>query len=103
MTESSTVRSTRRGSTRPGEHEAGGHQAGEHEEKEHGAPDRDEIDPIGQLAAAAGYDDPERWWEDVVEARAESREPKGAVFAAIGEAMAELRAGRSGSVARAAP
>ncbi|MEU6726246.1 DUF5682 family protein [Nonomuraea wenchangensis] len=26
-------------------------------------------DPIGTLAAAAGYDDPERWWEDVVEHR----------------------------------
>ena len=54
-------------------------------------------DPIGQLAAAAGYDDPERWWEDVIEARAQSPEPEGAVFTAIGEAMAELRAGRSGS------
>src|SRR4029453_15209921 len=21
-------------------------------------------DPLGELAAAAGYDDPERWWED---------------------------------------
>jgi Family of unknown function (DUF5682) len=56
-----------------------------------------EPDPIGQLAAAAGYDDPERWWEDVIEARAESPEPEGAVFSAIGEAMAELRAGRSDS------
>ncbi len=26
-------------------------------------------DPLGALAAAAGYDDPERWWEDVVEHR----------------------------------
>jgi hypothetical protein len=24
-------------------------------------------DPIGELAEAAGYDDPERWWEDLVE------------------------------------
>jgi hypothetical protein len=56
-----------------------------------------EPDPIGQLAAAAGYDDPERWWEDVVEARAESAERESVVFAAIGEAMAELRAGRTGS------
>jgi hypothetical protein len=55
----------------------------------------EEPDPIGQLAAAAGYDDPERWWEDVIEARAES--PDSALFAAIGEAMAELRAGRAGS------
>ena len=57
----------------------------------------EEPDPIGRLAAAAGYDDPERWWEDVVEARAESPERESAVFAAIGEAMAELRAGRTGS------
>ncbi|MEW2634617.1 DUF5682 family protein [Streptomyces sp. NPDC048389] len=27
------------------------------------------IDPIAVLAATAGYDDPERWWEDVVELR----------------------------------
>ena len=29
----------------------------------------DAPDPIGQLAAAAGYDDPERWWDDVIESR----------------------------------
>ncbi|MER7002984.1 DUF5682 family protein [Dactylosporangium sp. NPDC000555] len=33
------------------------------------------IDPIGALAEAAGYDDPERWWEDVVEHRFEIAEP----------------------------
>ncbi len=44
-------------------------------------------DPIGQLAEAAGYDDPERWWEDVVEHRV-GEEP----WEAITEAMAELRA-----------
>jgi Family of unknown function (DUF5682) len=59
------------------------------------AVEEEEPDPIGRLAAAAGYDDPERWWEDVIEARAES--PDSALFAAIGEAMAELRAGRAGS------
>jgi hypothetical protein len=47
-------------------------------------------DPIGALAGAAGYDDPERWWEDVVEHRAEPDEL--APFAAIAEAMAEVRA-----------
>ena len=57
----------------------------------------DEPDPIGQLAAAAGYDDPERWWEDVIESRTDSPDREGAVFAAIGEAMAELRAGRAES------
>jgi len=44
-------------------------------------------DPIGTLAAAAGYDDPERWWEDVIEHRFGGLE----VFAAVGEAMAALR------------
>lgn len=43
-------------------------------------------DPIGALAAAAGYDDPERWWDDVIETRGE-----GDGFAAITEAMAALR------------
>jgi hypothetical protein len=43
------------------------------------------VDPIGELAAAAGYDDPERWWEDVVEHR---RLP---AFEAIAEAMAAIR------------
>jgi Family of unknown function (DUF5682) len=58
----------------------------------------DELDPIGRLAAAAGHDDPERWWEDVIESRAESPDPDAAVFAAVGEAMAELRAGRSDGI-----
>ncbi len=46
-------------------------------------------DPIGALADAAGYDDPERWWEDLVEARTDGSSP----FPALTEAMAELRAG----------
>jgi Family of unknown function (DUF5682) len=45
-------------------------------------------DPLGQLAAAAGYDDPERWWDDVIESRLDGRFP----FAAVTGAMAELRA-----------
>jgi Family of unknown function (DUF5682) len=45
-------------------------------------------DPIGLLAAAAGYDDPERWWDDVIESRLDGQPP----FAALTEAMAELRA-----------
>jgi hypothetical protein len=48
-------------------------------------------DPIGALAAAAGYDDPERWWEDTVESRLDGV----SVFEAITDAMAELRAGAS--------
>jgi hypothetical protein len=45
-------------------------------------------DPIGALAAAAGYDDPERWWDDVIESRLDGQPP----FEALTEAMAELRA-----------
>jgi len=44
-------------------------------------------DPIGQLAAVAGYDDPERWWDDVIESRLDGQPP----FAALTDAMAELR------------
>jgi len=43
-------------------------------------------DPIALLAHAAGYDDPERWWDDVVESRSD-----GSGFEAITEAMAQLR------------
>ncbi|MFE2937235.1 DUF5682 family protein [Streptomyces sp. NPDC059278] len=51
------------------------------------------IDPIGVLARTAGYDDPERWWEDVVEHRTrdgEAVDPR-APFAALAEAMTALR------------
>ncbi|RMG05399.1 MAG: hypothetical protein D6728_20850, partial [Cyanobacteria bacterium J055] len=44
-------------------------------------------DPLGELAAAAGYSDGERWWEHMVEQRRESAD----LFAAILEAMAALR------------
>ena len=44
------------------------------------------IDPVAELAAAAGYDDPERWWEDAVE-----HVPGPAVFGAMAEAMDILR------------
>ncbi|MCU1394667.1 MAG: hypothetical protein JWM34_3095 [Ilumatobacteraceae bacterium] len=44
-------------------------------------------DPLTALASAGGYDDTERWWEDVVEHR------DGALpFESIAEAMGELRA-----------
>jgi hypothetical protein len=46
------------------------------------------MDPIGALAAAAGYDDPERWWEDVVEHRGGDTP-----FEVIAEAMAAVREG----------
>ena len=32
-------------------------------------------DPLARLAAAAGYDDPERWWDDVVESRRDGASP----------------------------
>ena len=51
-----------------------------------------EGDPLSRLAEAAGYDDTERWWEDVVEHRGEE-EP----WEAITEAMAEMRAQQPGT------
>lgn len=56
-------------------------------EDELAAPERIRVDPLGWLARAAGYDDAERWWEDVVEHRGEGPSP----FPAIAEAMAALR------------
>ncbi|MFI1013700.1 DUF5682 family protein [Streptomyces sp. NPDC020965] len=50
------------------------------------------IDPIAVLAGTAGYDDPERWWEDVIEHRGRGDGDPLAPFAALGEAMATLRA-----------
>ncbi|MDO5681601.1 MAG: DUF5682 family protein [Propionibacteriaceae bacterium] len=45
-------------------------------------------DPLAVLARLAGYDDPERWWDDVMELQTD-----GDPFDAIAEAMAALRAG----------
>ena len=53
------------------------------------APPRRPIDPLGMLAKAAGFDDGERWWEHVVEGRRDGAD----LFAAILEAMAEVRSG----------
>ncbi|MFR9676262.1 DUF5682 family protein [Streptomyces sp. TR02-1] len=53
------------------------------------------LDPLATLAAAAGHDDPERWWEDVVEHRGRSATGESdplAPFTALAGAMAELRA-----------
>ncbi|MGW0647081.1 DUF5682 family protein [Streptomyces badius] len=87
---------------------------------EHAQEEREEVtpvvDPIRVLAETAGYDDPERWWEDVVEHRSpggdgtghgrtaddgdappEGARPEGtpgdalAPFAALAEAMSALR------------
>lgn len=45
-------------------------------------------DPIGALATAAGYDDGESWWSDVME----ENPAAGPVFAAVADAMTALRA-----------
>lgn len=45
------------------------------------------FDPIGALARAAGYEDGESWWSDLIEENADSS----TVFAAVAEAMTELR------------
>lgn len=58
-----------------------------------GASDSVRLDPLAVLAETAGYDDPERWWEDVVEHRGTAgpeADPLG-VFEALGEAMGALR------------
>src|SRR5262249_51638119 len=47
-------------------------------------------DPLGWLSKAAGHDDPERWWEDVVEHRLGGDALE--LFTAVAEAMAALRA-----------
>lgn len=52
------------------------------------ARDQVRIDP---LAVLAGYDDPERWWEDVVEHRGPGEREPFAPFAALEEAMGALR------------
>ena len=44
-------------------------------------------DPLRALAEAAGYNDSERWWEQMVEQRLDSRD----LFAALREAMSALR------------
>jgi hypothetical protein len=50
-------------------------------------PDDVRLDPLGRLARAAGYDDTERWWDDVIEHRGDGPSP----FEAIAEAMTTLR------------
>ncbi|MFI2413638.1 DUF5682 family protein [Streptomyces sp. NPDC018947] len=48
-------------------------------------------DPLAALARAAGHDDPERWWEDVVEHRGTAGGDPLAPFTALEEAMGALR------------
>ena len=50
-------------------------------------------DPLARLAAAGGYDDPERWWDDVIEHRRDGGSP----FEVIAEAMMRPARGRPGT------
>ncbi|MBT2456912.1 DUF5682 family protein [Streptomyces sp. ISL-86] len=61
------------------------------EEQEQDATDSVRLDPLAVLAETAGYDDPERWWEDVVEHRGAAPGDPLAAFEALGEAMGALR------------
>jgi hypothetical protein len=47
------------------------------------------VDPLGELAAAAGEHDAERWWEDVIEHRGDGLP----AFEAVAEAMTAVRSG----------
>ncbi|MFE5819879.1 DUF5682 family protein [Streptomyces sp. NPDC056479] len=49
------------------------------------------LDPLAVLADVAGYDDPERWWEDVVEHRGMGDGDAFAPFLGLEEAMGALR------------
>lgn len=63
----------------------------------------DSGDPLAALAAAGGYDDPERWWDAVIES---SSDPTGdgiEIFDAITEAMGALRAAAGDDAGDAAP
>ncbi|WP_369358246.1 DUF5682 family protein [Streptomyces sp. cg2] len=78
--------------------EPGGETAPKGEAAPEGGPGGARLDPLRMLAGAAGHDDPERWWEDVVEHRgtrgadADTDTDALAPFAALAEAMGELRA-----------
>ncbi|MEU6364696.1 DUF5682 family protein [Streptomyces sp. NPDC046931] len=58
---------------------------------EHRSDDAVRVDPLAVLAETAGYDDPERWWEDVVEHRGAGSENPLAPFTVLEEAMTALR------------
>ncbi|MFI1209012.1 DUF5682 family protein [Streptomyces sp. NPDC020802] len=79
--------------TREGEKESG------EESDEEGPPDGPRpqaaeavrIDPLAVLAETAGYDDAERWWEDVIEHRGARGGDAFAPFEVLAEAMGALR------------
>jgi hypothetical protein len=49
------------------------------------------LDPLAVLAEAAGHDDPERWWEDVVEHQGTGEGDAFTPFTVLEEAMSALR------------
>jgi len=80
--------------TEQAEHSEAGHEKHDEQrgvEEAHALETIQRTDPIAALATAAGYDDPERWWEDVVEQRADGTFSALDSFAAIADAMAVVR------------
>ncbi|MCB0574718.1 MAG: hypothetical protein KDC61_09160, partial [Saprospiraceae bacterium] len=53
-----------------------------------GAKKQESRDPFGEIARLAGYSDPERWWDALVE-----RQGEGGIFPVILELMSALREG----------
>ncbi|GGX67796.1 hypothetical protein GCM10010358_22760 [Streptomyces minutiscleroticus] len=76
------------GAAEPGVPERG---AGEQEAPEGEREAAVRVDPLAVLAGTAGYDDPERWWEDVVEHRDGAGTDALAPFEVLAEAMGALR------------
>ncbi|MFI1072529.1 DUF5682 family protein [Streptomyces puniciscabiei] len=91
----------RQGNERQGNERQGNEREGKEEENTAADPQRADdgrdggeqvrVDPLAVLAEAAGYDDPERWWEDVVEHRGPGERDPFAPFGALEEAMGALR------------
>ncbi|MFD3518737.1 DUF5682 family protein [Streptomyces sp. NPDC058657] len=75
------------------ERDGEGPETGEEGQQPQGAAELDvlAVDPLAVLAESAGYDDPERWWEDVVEHRDGGGGNPFTPFAAVADAMAALR------------
>ncbi|MFF0452693.1 DUF5682 family protein [Nocardia africana] len=62
----------------------------------------DSGDPLAALATAGGYDDPERWWDAVIESSSDPSGDGTEIFDAITEAMGALRAAAGDGPAPAA-
>ena len=82
---------TESGSPQPDQHdhhESDTHDDGDPDEVRMTSGDRRRTDPIAVLAEAAGYEDPESWWSDLVE----QNPAPGPIFDAVAMAMTEVRA-----------